>query len=339
MLFDPNTALAPTFRIQDSQDVNGDGTIDIATTVSWLPVSGTVRYDVEVSRSDTSGGPWTVTGLGGTAPAGLETFTFRANTSKFYRARVRARNFAGAPGNWTTNCVVLTTSNPFSSYAGFQPVKKSTAPAAPSVVTMGTAASPLGFPLSWAQIDDPDYVRTDIALGTSSTVGPTDDSSIFASAVSRGYGATPQVWIFRPWAAGTGVYIWLRHVNASGQASSWVYGGHYVSPGITNAHLADDACDTRNYIDGSITVAKIADPTTLVAQGSSGLSVGGNGTYATMKNSSGGILNAGATTSGANLAYSDSAGTGGGSSPGSGTTWQAMCRVANGNTGMFLRVS
>jgi hypothetical protein len=60
------------------------------------------------------------------------------------------------------------------------------------------------------------------------------------------------------------------------------------------------------------------------------------GTYAFLKNGSGGTISSSGTTAGSNLTYSNNLGTDSGTPGG---TWRAMGNVPNGSSSLFLRIS
>jgi hypothetical protein len=248
---------------QDNQDVNGDGTVDIAITADWNDVAGAVRYDVEVSSAASSGGAFSVTGLGGVAPSGTTKFTFRANTNKFYKVRVRARNAFGAPGNWTTSIVVASTSTAFSSFAGFRPVKK---PSYSTSISVGMSSVALGIRVyfnSW--IEDADYLRTDVFFSTSPT--PTLNQFTIPTCVISG-AASLTVSAFQNvdlWAPGQTVYGWYRNVDRSGNKTDWVacvgspvaalkFDGQYISAAsIARASLKDRLINSSALATSAVT--------------------------------------------------------------------------------------
>jgi hypothetical protein len=187
--------------VQDDQDVNGDGTIDIACTVTWAPVTGAVRYLVEVSRATVLGGPYTVIGRGGLTS--LLVWTFPANTTFFYKVRVRAFSFNGTEGTWSG----LT--------AGLKPLPKPGAPSDvagwPDYLAMSIDAiyKNVGFRgvvLGWGPCPDLDFDRTEIwdsetnDILTAEILGTSVDTT-YVDTFNRVN--TPEK------------FYWLRHVNTS----------------------------------------------------------------------------------------------------------------------------
>lgn len=227
----------------DNQDVNGDGTIDIAITVTWLGVANAVRYEVEVSRSATAGGTFTVTGKGG-ATASL-VWTFSANVNFFYKVRVRGFSFNGTPGSWTTALTIAGgASQTFSTYAGFQPVKKTGAPATPA--GLATYITPSGVFVTWDYPTEGDYSYT-LIQGINAEDIKTKTNGIFYNTFPGDAYADPVI----------------RHVNTSGVAgptntivisgTALFYTGNYIANGtIELANMANDSVDTGTIVDNAI---------------------------------------------------------------------------------------
>jgi hypothetical protein len=240
------TVTSACYVVQDNQDVNGDGTVDIAVTVSWLAVSGAVRYEVEVSRSDTSGGTFTVIGASGLTSQ-LE-FTFAANTNKYYKARVRAYSFNGIAGSWATNVVVLTASTAFISYAGFNPSKKSSAPAAPSNAFFSSYAG--AWYMLWTSNQEADYAYTEVWFNDTNSFG---SSTLFCTVTTSAMQFPPPQQ-----------FVWLFNVDKSGNKSAPY--AFSITPNIV--------FDTYNYAALSVTTAKINDGAVTISKIASNILTG-----------------------------------------------------------------
>lgn len=83
---------------QANQDVNGDGRTDIALRGSCPAVTGAVRYDAELWRSDTVGGTYVLVEPK-TVPGPLAVFA--ANTNFWYKVKFAARSFNGTQGTFS----------------------------------------------------------------------------------------------------------------------------------------------------------------------------------------------------------------------------------------------
>jgi hypothetical protein len=221
-------ALALTY-----QDVDNDGTVDTVYKATWSTLSNAVRYEVEVSRSDTAGGTYSVV-------ANLTTTALQANfkvvTGKYYKARIRAFSFNGTPGTWSS----LT--------AAANPAKKG--------LTLGTVSG-VGvvgddnsvnkfrtpFFVFWDKPTDADYAYTEVILS------PADDIDDALAATYRTAGGEIQLTTDY----GT-AYIFLRHVDRSGNVSA-VYpagGGLLVE--------SRDHIETRDLASNAVTVFEAANP-------------------------------------------------------------------------------
>lgn len=319
-------ASAPPYRHwQDDQDVNGDGKVDTAVVIQWNALSGAVRYDVEVSRWNPTTSAWVVTGLGGSAPVSgnsIENFTFKANTSRLYKVRVRGRNFAGVPGAWTTN-VVLTTSNPFASYSGFQPAKK---PSYTSSIQGDVNGLPLGIECFTAVfLRDDDYDHTEFYF---STTHSTPATNVPASAVlTAGSRVDVNCYSDLPaFAPGTVVYAWYRNADTSNNKTAWAECG--------SSPVTIQTLDGSAVTDASITYTKLS--TAVFNNGNAALIAGDKGTTCWLKKTSAGTASPGDLVAGGNLVFSDSA-LGSGASPSG--QWQCMGRCPSGQASDWLRTA
>jgi hypothetical protein len=307
--FDTTALSAPTIssHAQNNTDLNGDGTVDMAISLAWGAVTNATSYEVEISRSTTSGGTYTVIGAGGVT--NNLTWSYPCNVNYFYKARVRARNAYGQPGTWSSLTSAL------------QPAGRSTAPADPT--SGGIASGPLAvFPFMHTPVDL-DYWYTEVLFNSGSTPAPTDVTPYVCTLTNTNSSARGFIYVGDVRALST---AWARHVNRSGQKSNWVSLGLVVIPGI----------DTGQLVDGSVTYAKMSDAPFLVKNASATLSVGDLGTIATCKNTTGSLIGNGSTTAGSNLVYSDNGGSTGSSPSG---TWQCMGRAPAGQVTTFLRVA
>ncbi len=244
---------------QENQDVNGDGKIDIAITGTWLAVTDAVRYEVEVSQSSTSGGTFTVTGKGGLT-SNLS-FTFAANTNKYYKMRVRAYNAYGVAGSWTT--VIVTgsgTGAAFSSWTGFKPAKKG----AISVSSWGLFIQPhpLGVWMTWQAVTDEDYAFTEIGVHSSRTGTPS---------VSARTNHNEFIFQFAEPTGGYSCYYWIRHVNTSGVPGPWLGAGTSTTDGqlettgyVLTAGIAPGSISTNSSVTAATSVACAAGTETTI---------------------------------------------------------------------------
>lgn len=182
---------------QANKDVDLDGTVDIALLATFSgPIAGASNYEFEFSWASSSGGTYTVleTKLSPTGKA-----WFKANTTRWYKVRVRAINWDGTLGTWSS----LT--------SAVQPAGTAGAPADPST----TSAIPTegGFGANWAAPSEFDYDFSEIAIRESA--GTPTDSDIVTTTQTR------YTLVYHPW-YDYDIYVYARHVNTSGLKSGWV---------------------------------------------------------------------------------------------------------------------
>lgn len=178
------------------------------------------------------------------------------------------------------------------------PTKKSIAPADPTSVSVNSFIGLLE--VRWAQPTETDYDYTQVAIRL--TAGTPANSDIIA--ISQSITARFPLWSTALW------YVYVRHVDRSGNPSNWVAYGSQAGVSALSGTFMDDQAN------GSI------------------------GREAFLKNATGSTIAANATTtvSGSNLVYSDSAGTAG-AAPTAGTVWRCLGQCANGASSLFRRVS
>lgn len=238
------------FAAQANGDLNGDGTVETSLTAEWVDVADAVRYDVQVWAASAAGGPFTLTGLGGVVPSESTKYTFPANTNKWYKFRVRARNAFGAPGAWTENVVVGTTVTPFASYAGVKPAKRSVAPTSPSGLTV--TSLPLSNLLNWDACPDADYSYTEIwrnesASGSGASLLATVSSTSFEDSELVTGGFFPEQKFYR-----------IRHVNRSGVASAYSSFKDGTPTQIETNQLKAGSVNGSRILNGAVDTPKMA---------------------------------------------------------------------------------
>jgi hypothetical protein len=234
---------------------------------AFAAVTNAASYEVEISRSTTSGGTYTVVGLGAITNA-LE-HRHICNPNWFYKARVRARNAYGQPGTWTslstavqpasrTNQIVMSDIQVQSREGGFR-VDNSYL-----VGGVGVSTPPL------------DYLYTRLLISTSPTYG-----------AGVTYETTYVNTAFVPRPAGT-YYLWAQSFTKSG-----VVGPDFPAsptPGKTAVSLAVP----NNWLDPNA-----------FSTGNAGLTAGGVGAFSFLQKLSAGTATVGTTETGGNLAYTD----------------------------------
>lgn len=221
------------------QDIDGDGSIDTTYKATWTALTGAVRYELEVSRSDTSGGAYTV--IDNMMTTALLA-SFKVITGKFYKARIRAFNAFGTPGAWSA----LT--------AASQPSGKTTGPSDPTSFYANAAV--LGVNVSWDNPPEDDYSYTEIA-GRLAAGTPTDDQ-VFATLSDR---LATVNFVYYPLNNGVATNIWARHVNTSGVKSNWVLtGSAYSGMGVFKEHITDNAVTTPKIDFNAVSVWEVVDP-------------------------------------------------------------------------------
>lgn len=228
---DPSALGAPTglALALNYQNTDRDGTIDTTYKATWSALTGAVRYEIEISRSDTSGGTYTV--IDNIIATALLA-SWKVVTGKYYKARIRAFSFNGTPGAW-------------SSLVGpVNPAAKSTGPAAPTGVTSGLY--PGIIEIRWDKPTEADYSYTQIA-----------DTSGFEPVIIA---ETTSTHIIIPIVAGSPVSDFrILHVNTSD-----VWGAEYnltssaSVPYVDTSDIKTDAITTARMADGAATNAKIA---------------------------------------------------------------------------------
>lgn len=267
---------------------------------TFSAVTNATSYEIEVSRSATVGGTYTVVGLGGIT----NTLEHRhiCNPSWFYKARVRARNAYGQPGTWT------------SLSSAVQPAAKGTATlAAPTNIAVNAIA--LGYKVNWDAPSKTDYFFSEIAV---KLVAGTPASTEIVAMSSNTFTS-----FFWPYGTQNPYYIYVRHVDTSGNKTSWVaYGAPTAVSALT--------------LGFGLVVDSTELTSTAVSDQMAAASVGDVGSYAYCKNTSGSTINAGGTIAGSSLVYSDS-GLGTGAVPSG--TWRCMGRCPAGAATMWLRIS
>lgn len=144
--------------VQNNQDMNSDGKIDIACQASCDAAAGAVNYEFEVSRASSSGGAFSVTGLGGNRPQRI--LNFAANSNFYYKVRARGIAFNGDVGAWSTSLIVGGTTYTFATYAGFKPLPKGLTLPAPNIPK--TTAGTLFVGIEWDKVNDLDYSFTEV---------------------------------------------------------------------------------------------------------------------------------------------------------------------------------
>jgi len=195
--------------VQNNQDMNSDGKIDIACQATCDAAAGAVNYEFEVSRSSSSGGAFTVTGLGGLRPQRL--LNFAANSNFYYKIRVRGIAFNGDVGAWSTSLIVGGTTYTFSTYAGFKPLPKNLTLPAPNIPK--TTAGVLFVGIEWDRVNDLDYAYTEVQASYNS-----GSSWEFRTTV-RG---TEYVDMYAvPGNYPGGVRYRIRHWDSSGNVTGW----------------------------------------------------------------------------------------------------------------------
>lgn len=97
------TALAAPASVpvltQANQDIDGDGSTDIAISAAYTAVTGAVSHELEISTCATVGGTYVVREI---IPATVSLAkVFDALTTLYYKVRSRAIGFNGTPGLWS----------------------------------------------------------------------------------------------------------------------------------------------------------------------------------------------------------------------------------------------
>lgn len=189
-----------TSLTQANRDVNADGKVDTALLATFSGgVSGAAGYEVWWEDS---------AGQSATVRADSGSYWFMANTTRSYRSRWRTINWVGTPGSW-------------SSYTGYvTPAATTGAPATPSGIS--ATANPLGFLATWTAPSENDYAYSQVGVGSSGSVG-------LILTTSSG-GAS-----FLNYSSSFSTYIWVRHFNTSGLASSWARSSSAYTSGEINS--------------------------------------------------------------------------------------------------------
>jgi hypothetical protein len=215
------------------QDVDADGTVDTTYKATWTALTGAVRYEIEVSRSSTSGGTYTV--IQNIVTTALQA-AFKVVTGKFYKARIRGFSFNGTPGTWSA----LT--------AAANPAKKSLTLGAVSgfgSVNIENDTNHFYTPvfLYWDTPTDADYAYTEITLSPNDDI----DDPLAVRYRSSGGGAT----VFHDFVV---AWIFLRHIDTSGNVAATypASGGHRVE--------SRDEIDTRDLAVNAVNVWQSANP-------------------------------------------------------------------------------
>jgi len=103
------TALAVPGNIpvltQTSQDIDGDGSTDIAISVTYTTVAGATSHELEISTCTTVGGTYVVQEI---IPATVSlSKEFAALTTLYYKVRSRGVGFNGVAGGWSNPSTAL----------------------------------------------------------------------------------------------------------------------------------------------------------------------------------------------------------------------------------------
>jgi hypothetical protein len=304
------TPSAPTVT-QTAKDTNGDGTIDMGLKISLASLpSGAyaIVFQIDEYQSDNT----TFVDTYYVHPRKLVGKYTGVIAGHYYRVSAAGVGFNNHEGS-------------FSSVTTLQATGKTTAPAAPTSLSVSGLA--MGFSIAYGSIPstDQDYDHSEIAFGASASIAPADDSAIIATVNARGVTANPACRVFMPITTGTR-YVYMRHVNRSGKASAWAYAGSYVVTAMDSIMIGDNVIGIGNvnstfFSSGVVTY----------------LTLGSVGSFAFLKNNSGAGIAAGGTTAASNLAYSstdEQDGTGSLSG-----TWKAMGGCPNLAATVWLRIS
>lgn len=188
---------------QNNRDVDRDGTVDISmlSSVGAGP-AGASGYEIELYRSSTSGGTYT---LVGSVNSQTGKVWFKGSTEYWYKTRARAYDWTNTHGTWSA----LT--------AAVQPTPISGAPTAPSSVTVTPVVN--GFIVQFPPCDALDYAHSEIAITGSAS--PTSDHVVQTTRSSNAY-------VYYPLPAN--VRAWVRHVNTSDVATSWTSSSFFGKP-------------------------------------------------------------------------------------------------------------
>ncbi len=231
---DPGAPASRTLT-QLNQDVDLDGTVDIALQATCAAVTGAVDYEFELSSSTSSGGTYTVIEAK-TSPS--RAAAFKANTTLFYKMRARTILFNGAKGTWTALTSAL------------QPTGQVGGPAAPT----GGNATPIegGFNANWTAPTELDYLYSEIAVR--------DSAGTPLAADVVGTTSTKQNIIYHPW-YDYDIYVYARHFNTSKLSSAWVLlDGPIRAEALVR--VIDDSFGTSG---GNITIPSSAGTSVLIA--------------------------------------------------------------------------
>jgi hypothetical protein len=295
-------AAAPKVTLIQTTD-SGDGTVKNKLHIAWAAPSSTIPIkSYEVKINDGTRDVYKKT-------KNLST-DFEAAVGLTYTVSVSAISVSGVASAYTNSTVLA-------------PSAKGSGPTAPSGPS--SYGIPLALVVGWNQCPDADYAYSEIWFTASISTVPSVSQAAFFTVTQSNASAASYIFYLGGVYSG---YAWVRHVNKSGVPSSWVQASGGFSTALIDATLI---------APGAITYSKINDPAFLVRNATATLSYGDVGTYGFFKQTSGGLIAAGGTTAGSNLAPTDT-----GLNLGSGNpsgTWQAMSRVVNNQAGLFMRVS
>lgn len=213
---------------QANRDVDKDGTVDIALRATFSGgVSGAAGY--EVWWEDNAGQT-------GSVRADSGVFWFMANTTRSYRVRWRTINWVGTPGAWSS----------YTSYVSPNPT--TSAPANPTGVSI--IDNNLGFRISWTAPTELDYAYSEIRISVTSSGPPS----------SGGWTSTSNSIDVYHYDTDFSYYAYVRHVNTSGVASSWVRSASsQLAQKIDTSMLAADSVTRAKMVAGAAANAVVTN--------------------------------------------------------------------------------
>lgn len=199
---------------QFNKDVDLDGSVDIAVQATiGIGSAGATDYEFYLEKSPNGVSSWSFveSKMGGLSAR----CWFKANTQFYYRVTVRAIAWDKTPGNWS------------SPSSAIKPTGYPGAPFAPTGISVSPLA--LGWFVQWDACPNLDYAYTEIAVGLAS-------EGNIAAVISNRRGV-----VFRPLSTTGSTVLYLRHVNTSGQPSSWVSSGSASIGKVDDVDLATNS--------------------------------------------------------------------------------------------------
>ena len=240
-LYDGKTTQPPTsLTATESPRINSDGAVIPTIELGWTAAADAFVDHYEVEWKQSTASTYKTVNTVGTEyeiPVPVVGVT--------YNTRVRAVNALGVRSTYATANVTM---------GG-----DTTAPASPT--SPGTSADVHTLVVSWTNPSDLDLSYIEVKRNSVNTEGT-------ATVVGRSSGTS---FVDGPFNVATTYYYWVRAVDNSGNASSWVSAGSDTTVAVDTADIKDNAVD----------ITKIADTlqSTNYSAGSAGWKLTTDGTF------------------------------------------------------------